>query len=324
MLRVLRRLLGALVETLFVRLRHGPAHPSWGIGFESFVRFLRRDLRALAAWPLPRVRDELGRRAYPRKNRARVACETTTIAGVETVVFTPPRIERARTLLYFHGGSYVYGSAHGTHAEFIAGLALSTQAKVIAVEYRLAPEHPYPAALEDGLAVIGALAQNGCPAANLVLAGDSAGGSLALLLQLALRDRGEAQAHAAVLLSPWLDLAARSASCRSNEATDYMFGSVVERYARDFAGAIELDDARLSPLYARLEALAPLYIQVGAAERLLDEAREFTARARAASVQIELDVVPDLPHAPASLAALHAQARGALQRIEQTLNAQLG
>ncbi|WP_437873970.1 alpha/beta hydrolase fold domain-containing protein [Sorangium sp. So ce363] len=171
---------------------------------------------------------------------------------------------------------------------------------------RHAPEHRYPAQLEDALAAFDALVERGHAPGEIALAGDSAGGNLALVTQLALRDRG-AQARCAALISPWLDLTSSSASARANDATDYGTREGLLRQARDFAGATPLDDPRLSPLHAGLEGLASLFIQVGDAERLHDEGQELARRAREAGVDFTLDVLRDMPHNGPVLADFHPE-----------------
>jgi epsilon-lactone hydrolase len=314
MLRLFRLLYATLVETIVARAREGRMLPSWGFQFEWMVRFLRRDFLEMADWPYPRLRAELDSRPYPGRSASRVAQSSSTLGGVPIVKFTPPGAEPSGLLLYFHGGSYNHGSPRTTHAELIARLALDVPAVVVAPEYRLAPEHPYPAALEDALAVFEAL-KTAHPSARVLVAGDSAGGNLALSLQLALRDRGRAQADAALLISPWLDLTASHASCRTNEPFDFGQTSFLLRHARDFAGATPLDDPRVSPLRAELSQLAPVLVQVGGAERLYDECLEFVERARNAGAHVELDVAAELPHLPPAFAGFHREADRALTRL---------
>jgi epsilon-lactone hydrolase len=144
-----------------------------------------------------------------------------------------------------------------------------------------------------------------------VLAGDSAGGNLALCLQLRLRDLRREQARAAVLYSPWLDLTASRASCRTGDVIDYGQTSFLLQHARDFAGAVPLTDARVSPINAELSGLAPLFVVLGGAERLFDEGAELVERARLAAVKTELCVVQDLPHNPPALVDFHPLAERA-------------
>jgi epsilon-lactone hydrolase len=316
MSRLLRLLCVSLFQTLFARLRRGRARPSWDFRFEWIVRFLQRDFAGSESWPYARLRADLDARRYPSTALPRVRVERSELGGVPVATFTPAELATPGALLFFHGGSYIFGSPRTSHADLIARLCVEVKATVIAPEYRLAPEHPYPAALDDAHAVFTALSAR-TSAAHIVVAGDSAGGNLALSLQLRLRDERRAQATAALLVSPWLDLSASSPSCRNNEPFDYGRTSFLLRHARDFAGAVPLEDARVSPLNAELTGLAPLYVQVGGAERLHDEAVDLVQRARCAGVSVELDVVPDMPHNPPALAAFHPAAEAATSRLAQ-------
>ncbi|WP_437937863.1 alpha/beta hydrolase [Sorangium sp. So ce341] len=300
----------AFVETAVERARRGPARPTWGFGFEWVVRALRRDFIDMLDWPYPKARADLDARFYPDKTVRRVKRTADVLGGVPAVWFEPPGAMDRGVVLYLHGGSYLVGSTK-THADLMARLALSSGARVVGIDYRLAPEHRYPAQLEDALAAFGALVERGHAPGEIALAGDSAGGNLALVAQLALRDRGE-QARCAALISPWLDLTASSASTRENDPTDYGTREGLVRQAGDFAGAIPLDDPRLSPLHARLDGLGPLFLQVGDAERLRDEGLELARRAREAGVDVTLDVLRDMPHNGPVLAEYHPEgARGA-------------
>lgn len=286
----------ALARTTARRARRGPARPTWSFGFEFIVEFLREDFGRTQHWLYPRLRRAMDARAYPNPEAARVTRRRAVLGGVPGEWFEPksPRLEGA--LLFLHGGSYIFGSLT-THAELITRLAVATGLPTLAIEYRLAPEDPYPAALEDTLAVIRALEAEGTATpGRLLLAGDSAGGNLALVAQIARRDAGEAQAAGAVLISPWLDLTASRPSTRTNEATDYGDRPMLLRQAREFAGAVPLEDPRVSPINARLAGLAPVLVQVGSAERLFDEGVEFAQRARDAGVDATLDVLVDMPH----------------------------
>lgn len=162
-----------------------------------------------------------------------------------------------------------------------------------------------------------ALLARGLAASDVVLAGDSAGGNLALALQLALRDERIPQARALALVSPWLDLTASQPSCRANDAYDYGQTSFLLKHARDFAQAVPLDDSRVSLLHADLRGLAPLLVSIGGAERLHDEAVEFVARATRVGVRAELAVAPDMPHNPPILADYHPAAKASLERLAQ-------
>ena len=310
MLRLLRILFVSFFTTLWARFRRGPVRPAWGFQFEWVIGFLRRDFSESAAWPYAELRRDLNSRRYPARCLRRVERRRERLAGVPAVWFTP-KAARPGVVLFLHGGSYIFGSVETSHAEFAAGLAVRSGVEVVGIDYRLAPEHPYPAALEDALAAFDALVAAGHAPSDIVLAGDSAGGNLALCLQLALRARGGGQARAAVLYSPWLDLSASRASCRSADAWDYGQTSFLLQHARDFAGAVPLDDERVSPLTAKLAGLAPLFVVVGGAERLFDEGAELVERARAEGVRAELWVAPDMPHNAPALADVHPHAEQA-------------
>jgi acetyl esterase/lipase len=312
MLRLLRILCVSLFTTFRARFRRGPARPTWSFQFEWIVAFLRRDFDESARWSYEELRRDLNGRRYPAKASRRVARRRVKLSGLQAVWFTPPNAN-AGAVLFFHGGSYIFGSIETSHAEMAAGLALASGLPVVGVDYRLAPEHPYPAALDDALAAFDALVASGTDPSRILVAGDSAGGNLALALQLALRDRGTTQARAAVLISPWLDLTASRASCREADAIDYGQTWFLLQHARDFAGALELSDPRLSLIDADLAGLSPLLVVVGGAERLLDEGKELVERARRVGVDADLYVAADMPHNPPALVDFHPNAAASVQ-----------
>lgn len=323
MLRLFRILIATLFTTLRARWRNGPARPSWGFQFEWVVTFMRRDFLEMASWSYPALRRELNGRRYPGRAQRRVERRGKELTGVPVVWFSP-RQPQPGVVLFLHGGSYIFGSAMTTHVEMLASLAERSRREVVGIEYRLAPEHPYPAALEDALRAFDALVASGTSPSQIVLAGDSAGGNLALALQLALRERGGPQAHAALLISPWVDLSASRASCRRADAVDYGHTSFLLQHARDFAGTLPLDDPRISLIDADLAGLAPLLVVAGGAERLFDECAELVERARRAGVQAELHVAADMPHNPPALAAFHPHAEHAFAKCGEFVAHQLG
>jgi acetyl esterase/lipase len=304
MLRLLRILCVSLLTTIRERFRRGPARPSWGFQFEWVVAFLRRDFEESARWPYAELRRDLNRRRYPAKASKRVTRRREQLAGLTAVRFTPPDAKTG-VVLFLHGGSYIFGSIETTHAEMAAGLALASGVPVVGIDYRLAPEHPYPFALEDALAAFDALVASGMDPSRIAVAGDSAGGNLALALQLALRERGRPQARAALLISPWLDLTASRTSCREADRVDYGQTWFLLQHARDFAGALAPADPRLSLIDAELAGLAPLLVVVGGAERLFDEGKELVDKARLEGVDAELYVAADMPHNPLAFVAFH-------------------
>ncbi|MGC1619342.1 MAG: alpha/beta hydrolase [Candidatus Acidiferrum sp.] len=199
-------------------------------------------------------------------------------------------------LLYLHGGGYFACSAE-THRPITVAYALEGF-RVFAANYRLAPEHRFPAALDDAVAAYRGLLGQGHSPQRIVVGGDSAGGGLAICLLLALRDAGVPLPAGAALFSPWTDLAATGESIRTNARRCAMFhGKDIGPSARYYLGETDPRTPLASPLYADLAGLPPILIHVGANETLLDDSTRLAERARAAGVRVELKVWPVVPHA---------------------------
>jgi epsilon-lactone hydrolase len=199
------------------------------------------------------------------------------------------------TLLYLHGGGYV-GCSVETHRPITAGFA-QHGLRVFAPQYRMAPEHLFPAAVEDAVAVYRALIDQGIPAGRIVAGGDSAGGGLALSMVVSLRDAGIALPAAVALFSPWTDLAATGHSLRENDKRCALFhGDTIARAAGYYLGSADPRNPLASPLYADLTGLPPMLIHVGENEVLLDDSRRLAERARAAGVRVDLKIWPVVPH----------------------------
>lgn len=320
----MRLMLGALFATLFARLGGHPRHPRWPFVFELMVRFLRKDWDETADWPFERLRAEADARPYPRDFANRLRMEATTLAGVPATRFVPQGAAPGKRLLFLHGGSYIYGSARTTHAELIARVAFESSVETVGLDYRLAPEHPYPAQLDDALAAFDALLAEGLEARDIVIAGDSAGGNLAVALQLALRGRGRDQPVGAVLVSPWCDLEMPGASFTENERYDFGTREVLVRQAKAFVGDVPLSDPRVSPVHAELSGLAPTLITVGEAEIPRDDILRFAERLRASGVEVVLHRAKDMPHNAPVFAANHPEGLAALRAIVAFVRARLG
>jgi epsilon-lactone hydrolase len=204
---------------------------------------------------------------------------------------------RVPTILYLHGGGYYFCSPR-THRAVSFGLATRTGARVFSLDYRLAPEHRFPAALDDTIAAYRRLIVAGALPQTVVIAGDSAGGGLALATLVALRDAGDPPPAGALLFSPWTDLAATGASLVTNDGVDPMFsGPSLARAAKLYLGDTPATHPYASPLYADLHSLPPLFIQAASTEVLLDDARRVAERATQAGVAVEFEVWPKVPHA---------------------------
>lgn len=222
-----------------------------------------------------------------------------------------------RLVVYLHGGAYCLGSPR-SHGRFAQQLSKASQAQVLLVDYRLAPEYPFPAALKDSLGVYRSLlGRSDVSAESLVLGGDSAGGGLALATAIALRDGNQPLPNALFCLSPWTDLTLGGGSIKSNARADFVLSenwlrSMAERYVPD---AADRNLPLVSPLMAGLAGLPPLFIQVATSEILLDDSLRLAERARRAGVEVELELWPDMWHVWQLLASLVPESMRALQQL---------
>lgn len=300
--------LRSLVRTAVSRARRGPLRPTWSFGFEAVIRTLRADWDESWRWPIERLRAEQESRRFRSDATPKVIRTVVKDGAIEGEWVKPKDAARVRprsegVVLYLHGGSYLFGSPR-THADTIARVALASEREVFALEYRLAPEHPYPAQLEDALACVRWLESQGIARSNLVLAGESAGGNLVLAALLALRDQGGAQVRGGVMISPWLDLTASTDSYARNEPYDFGTREMLLAQAKLFAGETPVDDPRVSLGRADPSAIAPVLVQAGTSELLYDECRDWVQSARAAGVDVTFDEPVDMPHAPPFFAGL--------------------
>lgn len=201
-----------------------------------------------------------------------------------------------RTVLYFHGGGYFFCSLD-THRPVCAYLARVAQAQVLSVDYRMAPEHVFPAAVDDAVAWYAALLRQGIPPSNITVAGDSAGGGLAVACLLAARERGLPMPAAALLFSPWVDLACAGETMRTLAEVDVMFQpDLLPQAAALYLGERPATEPLASPLYADLGGLPPMLIHASRHEILLSDATRLHERAQAAGVKSELLLRDRLPH----------------------------
>lgn len=224
-----------------------------------------------------------------------VRCEAVDAGGVPGEWITPALADD-RTILYLHGGGYVIGSI-GSHRAMVARIAIAARARALAIDYRLAPEHPYPAAVDDATAAYRWLRAQGVEPARSVIAGDSAGGGLTAATLLALRDAGDPLPGAALCISPWLDLTCTSETMRTKAADDVVLTPErLRAWARDYLGDGDRLAPLASPLYGDLSGLPPLLVQVGTAEVLLDDSVTFAERAHAAGVDVTLEPWEEMIH----------------------------
>jgi acetyl esterase/lipase len=241
--------------------------------------------------------------------------EPVDAGGVHCEWVRTPAAASDRIMLFLHGGGFNAGSCV-THRELAARISAAAGAAVLLADYRLAPEHPFPAALDDTLAVYRWLLARGVRPDQILLGGDSAGGGLAASALLALRDAGAPQPAAAALISPWLDLALAGESLASRAAVDPLVSEPDLRVAAGYyVGERDPRDPLISPVYADLRGLPPLLIQVGDHELLLSDAQRLSDSASAAGVEFQLEVWPEMWHVWHAWAAQLPEGQAAIEQL---------
>jgi monoterpene epsilon-lactone hydrolase len=241
-----------------------------------------------------RAQYDRAERVFPTP--ADVAIEVVTAAERPAEWLRPPGARTDAAVLYLHGGGYVIGSPR-SHRHLAAAIAGAAGTPSLLVDYRLAPEHPFPAALDDALAAYEWLLARGIAPEQVVVAGDSAGGGLTVATLLALRDRGLPRPGGGVCISPWVDLACSGATYVTRKDADpIVTRESVTMMAQAYAGTGDFKAPLLSPLYADLRGLPPLLVQVGSDEVLLDDALGLGERARAAGVDVAVEEWPAMIH----------------------------
>ena len=266
------------------------------------------------------------RRAGMEKISERVAsdvvCTPTEAGGIGAEWVVAPGAALDRAILYLHGGGYVTGSIV-THRATAARISRASGARVLVIDYRLAPEHPFPAALEDAVAAYRWLAGRFDPR-RIAFMGDSAGGGLALATLYKLRDEGFALPAAAVAVSPWTDLALTGPSLRANAAADPMLNVAnLPTLANDYLAGADPRHHYASPLYGDASGLPPILIHVGSDEILRDDSIRMAEKLKAAGCDVEIEVWPRMPHAWHLFARIIPEGRHALARIGTFLQRRL-
>ncbi len=247
--------------------------------------------------------------------RRRLRHERGVLAGLASEVFTPHGWSGPQyTMLYLHGGGYIACSP-ATHRDLISRIALETGARTLAIDYRKAPEHPFPSAVDDCLCAYRSLLEEGVNPAALLVAGDSAGGALALSTLLGARDSGLPLPRAALLLSPWVDLTCVGESVRTNAPFDYLSPAGLDYAIEHYLQGHDPRDPRASPLYADLTGLPPLFLQTGSSELFYSENVSLAQRARAHGVSIEHEIVPGMVHVFGTFASYVPECRVAFRSI---------
>jgi acetyl esterase/lipase len=252
-----------------------------------------------------------------------VTLRPTTLGGIDVIDIAVAGAERQGVILYIHGGGYVVGSAN-TGTFLATALARRVGSPAVSVEYRLAPESPFPAAVDDSYAAYRALLDGGTAASDVVLAGDSAGGGLVLAVLLSARRDGVPLPAGAAVFSPWTDLSLSGASMDKRGDLDPIFDrDQMQWYADQYLAGHDPLDELVSPAFADLTGLPPLLIQVGSYEVLLDDAIRLAARAAESELDVTLEVVAGVAHVFQSLAGQLEEADQALDRAATFLTGRL-
>jgi acetyl esterase/lipase len=227
--------------------------------------------------------------------KSKVDRQNARIGGIDGEWFTPKGKTSQRVVLYIHGGGFVTGSSR-THGEMLMRLSIAADARIYALDYRLAPEHQYPAQIDDCRAVYQALLADGIRPRDLIIAGDSAGGNLAIVLPMVLRDEKVPLPAAIAALSPWVDLANRTGSLLAHEPYDWATPADFDGWLEHYLGKQDSKDPLASPIFADLHGLPPLRIDIGTAEMLLDQVRAFGERAKEAGLVVDFCEIPGMMH----------------------------
>ena len=289
--------------------------PGWSLPFEALIEATRGSWSVMPRIGVVRWRNVAEALSplntdgvTPRFVRGQTGGHTLQGAWLEPADTDGP------VLLYFHGGGYVFGSLR-SHGALIGALARAARARTFALEYRLAPEHPAPAALEDAIAAYDYLIGEGIPPGRIVLAGDSAGGGMVINTLQALRDAGAPLPAAGVAISPWVDLSCSGASFGTNAPFDYVGKVHCQLAAAHYLNGLDPRRPDISPLFADLAGLPPLLVHAGGVEVLVDQIRAFAARAKTAGVDLRLAVYPDMVHVWHLMRAVTPDAQRAIDEI---------
>lgn len=297
------------------RLRRGPARPSWSLGWELFAAAFRDTTGRLTDKPYAKLRrafDTMSPVVSPAYKG--VARKKVDAGGVPSEWFVPKDHGDA-VILYLHGGGYVFGSTR-SHGALISRIATASGARVLGPNYRLAPEHPFPACIDDAYDAYHWLVDDQkIPASKIVIAGDSAGGGLSAALLLKMRDLGEPMPAGAVLICPWVDFTATGGSIDDNGHLDFTTFDVAQKWIEAYLQGADRTNPLASPGLADLRGLPPILLQTGGAEVLLDQDRAFAKRATEAGVDIRLVVANDMTHVWHSFADFFETARRSIDDI---------
>lgn len=293
---------------------------------KAMMKMFRDAMAGTATMPtLEQQRDSLAMMSASASDPGGVAVSEAYAGGSRAYWHDPAGCATDRVILYVHGGGYVGGSPK-SHERLVSHIAKATGCRALNVDYRLAPEHPHPAAVTDATNAYRWLLAQGYTPEHIAISGDSAGGGLTLATLLSIKENGLPQPAAAVPLSPWTDMEGTGESMTTNAPNDVL----IQREGLTGTAAMFLGegthprDPLAAPLYGDYHGLAPLYIQVGGDETLLDDSTRVAEKARAAGVEVKLDVFPEMQHVFQASVGKIPEATDAVQRIGEYLKVKLG
>ena len=304
--------------TIFRRIVFGPLAPNWTLDFEIGNLFWRGQFNhAFAMADIAQARVYFDSLQTLTDEVYDVARRPSPSGAPKGEWSTPGRLRSGATILYLHGGGYAFHAAI-THrfAEMLADLL---GARLFAPDYRLTPEHPHPAQQDDALEAYRYLLKEGVDPGRLIVIGDSAGGHLALMTLVALRDAGMPQPALAIGLCPWTDIGERGASLYANDRYDLVQGYMAVRFGEWLVGGKGYSREALSPVHQHFAGLAPLYLQGGGREVLIDMIRDFARTVATQGCEVTLDVWPDMTHEFQANGLTRPDSREAIERMRQAI-----
>ncbi len=309
----------SILEVSSRRLLKGPRRPGWNWFVEVGTQMLKRCVvTALAMHDVKQARRYLDSVFISSPALSEVNITPVTEEKFRGKSFIGKNLQTGVTILYFHGGGYSFYPK--SYDSFIALIAQAAKARIFALDYRLSPEHHFPAQLEDAVYAYLWLLETGADASNLVVAGDSAGGNLALALLLKARDSNLPPPALAVALSPPTDLETEYPSLTGNQDTDWIDKPELLHWAQWFCDSSQLRDPLISPIWADLRGLPPIYIQAGSAEILYDSIQAFVNRAKSQGADVVFEAWEDMNHVFHIFGPEATQSTEALRRIGEVID----
>ena len=308
-------------KTIFSRIFRGPLRESWSWKLELVIRLTRVSYDFLATKGPERYVSAF-ERIQPKIEGSGATIEISEEKDAPGHWFIPDSANGS-VILYFHGGGYVYGSAK-THGRMIGAIACTTSARTLALDYRLAPKHPQPAAIEDACRAYRCLLKSRVSPKRIVLAGDSAGGGLVVSALLALRDAGDILPAAGVCISPWVDLECSDNSFESNSPYDPVTREACLVAASAYLNGADPRTPEVSPLFADLKGLSPLLVHAGELEVLHDQIYKFAERAKSAGLDVTFRAYHDMVHAWHMYSGFTSEAEKAIGEIAEFIKIRTG